>query len=566
MRVKLISATQNPIDIMWTAARTCYSEKSPIEMWEEINKDNMKFNVLEMEKHWNLVKKVLDSGHQSIAEHVYFTFAIEGVDRALTHQLVRHRIAVFCVSGDTRITTSSRRTNKKTIRELYNLLPQYKKNIKVRCANETSKEFMFKPIKNILYNGKNPVYEVKTEDGYCIKTTLNHKFLSANGWKTLAELSVGNEVYTNGSLAYRDKEWLQEHYIQNNESQEYMGLLCGVSKHTIRKYICLHGLQKELGSWSVGVEPPNKGKTKFNYEPLKAVSEKMIGNHNAPHWKGSCHPSYKGEDITNSGGYTRTHRNYKKRGICEKCGKLGYTEFHHIDRNPKNTSSSNIIELCFNCHRQRHSQRLFVAKLSKIRSIEYVGVEDTYDVEMQQEPHNFVANGFVVHNSQQSQRYVEIKESLQELRDIKEHDGVAKTAGIVEKYFVPNQDGMSGLKYAELDCLIEYRRLIEEESMAPEDARAILPNATKTNLVMSCDLRELIHMSNLRLCTRAQAEIRSLFQAIKKEVENKDERISELLVPSCEAAGFCSEHNCCGRKPTKKEVLEGYFKYKDLEK
>ena len=35
MRVKLISITQNPIDIMWTAARTCYSEKSPIEMWEE---------------------------------------------------------------------------------------------------------------------------------------------------------------------------------------------------------------------------------------------------------------------------------------------------------------------------------------------------------------------------------------------------------------------------------------------------------------------------------------------------------------------------------------------------
>lgn len=94
MKVKLIQITQNPIDVMWTAARTCYSAKSPIEMWDEINKDNMKFNVLEMEKHWNLVKKVLDSGHQSIAEHVYFTFAIEGVNRALTHQLVRHRIGV----------------------------------------------------------------------------------------------------------------------------------------------------------------------------------------------------------------------------------------------------------------------------------------------------------------------------------------------------------------------------------------------------------------------------------------------------------------------------------------
>jgi thymidylate synthase (FAD) len=168
--------------------------------------------------------------------------------------------------------------------------------------------------------------------------------------------------------------------------------------------------------------------------------------------------------------------------------------------------------------------------------------------------------------SQQSQRYVEIKESLQELRDIREHGGVAKTAGIVEKYFVPNQDGMSGLKYAELDCLIEYRRLIEEESMAPEDARAILPNATKTNITMSINLRELMHVSNLRLCIRAQLEIRQLFQAIKREVEAQDERLASLLVPSCEVHGFCTEHQCCDRNPKLEEVLEGYKRYKDLNK
>lgn len=98
MKVKLIQITQNPIDVMWTAARTCYSAKSPIEMWDNrwdgmtecYTKTAEEFTA----KHWNLVKKVLDSGHQSIAEHVYFTFAIEGVNRALTHQLVRHRIGV----------------------------------------------------------------------------------------------------------------------------------------------------------------------------------------------------------------------------------------------------------------------------------------------------------------------------------------------------------------------------------------------------------------------------------------------------------------------------------------
>lgn len=118
MKVKLISMTENPIDIMWTAARTCYSEKSPIEIWEndvignkainqqlpaginskeyiEFKKSANKNEEEITEKHWNLVKKVLSSGHQSIAEYVNFVFAVEGVDRALTHQFVRHRHATF---------------------------------------------------------------------------------------------------------------------------------------------------------------------------------------------------------------------------------------------------------------------------------------------------------------------------------------------------------------------------------------------------------------------------------------------------------------------------------------
>ena len=83
MKVKLIQMTQNPIDVMWTAARTCYSAKSPIEMWEdkygEVSDEcehTCEWIEQCTEKHWNLVKKVLDSGHDSIAEHCYFTFCI----------------------------------------------------------------------------------------------------------------------------------------------------------------------------------------------------------------------------------------------------------------------------------------------------------------------------------------------------------------------------------------------------------------------------------------------------------------------------------------------------------
>src|SRR4029077_7951783 len=51
-----------------------------------------------------------------------------------------------------------------------------------------------------------------------------------------------------------------------------------------------------------------------------------------------------------------------------------------------------------------------------------------------------------------------------------------------------------------------------------EDARFVFPNATRTNLVMTVNLRALIHMSGLRLCTMAQWEIRRLFQLIRHEI------------------------------------------------
>lgn len=274
MRVKLIQVTQNPIDVMWTAARTCYSAKSPVEMWDELQEDNTSYfaegtfeeQIKEQEqKRWNLVKKVLDSGHRSVAEHVYFTFTIEGISRSCSHQIVRHRAGIVF--------------------------------------------------------------------------------------------------------------------------------------------------------------------------------------------------------------------------------------------------------------------------------------------------------------SQQSQRYVEIKEDLGELchlslelqRDAKDKQDKTvatfeKTEELLNKYFVM-KDVIPETMQALLDDLITYKRYIEHGYKA-EDARAVLPNCTKTNITMSVNFRELIHMCNLRLCTRAQKEIRDLHKLMKDEVKKVDERLASYLVPQCEVHGACFEHNCCGRKPKFEDLLK----------
>lgn len=84
MKVKLIAYTPNAVEVCASAGRGCYSDKSSA-------------TIMGQEK-WNAektLKNIIGYGHYSVLEHASFTFSIEGVSRALTHQLVRHRIASF---------------------------------------------------------------------------------------------------------------------------------------------------------------------------------------------------------------------------------------------------------------------------------------------------------------------------------------------------------------------------------------------------------------------------------------------------------------------------------------
>lgn len=148
--------------------------------------------------------------------------------------------------------------------------------------------------------------------------------------------------------------------------------------------------------------------------------------------------------------------------------------------------------------------------------------------------------------SQQSQRYMEIKENQDELEDLfcGGDTEYKKLYEILNKYFVDGDklSNVNGYYYA----LDNYLQAIKN-GQKPEDARRFLPNATKTNIVMSCNLRQLMHICDLRLCNRAQGEIRELFRKIKEEVKKQNIEIAELLQPQCDRLGFCPEHKSCGK-------------------
>ena len=92
-----------------------------------------------------------------------------------------------------------------------------------------------------------------------------------------------------------------------------------------------------------------------------------------------------------------------------------------------------------------------------------------------------------------------------------------------------------------------------EAGIPAEDARSVLPNAAATSIVASLNLREMIHLANLRLCTRAQYEIRTMIKMMCDALVAEEPWLKPYLVPKCERLGYCDEDKSCGRMPTREK-------------
>ena len=93
--VKLLDMTQDPIFKLWLAFRTCYSPNTPQQLFDRpVDADEM----------LEFVERRMRTAHTSPLEHVNFTFAISGVSRVFSHQLVRHRAGVSVAQQSGRYT------------------------------------------------------------------------------------------------------------------------------------------------------------------------------------------------------------------------------------------------------------------------------------------------------------------------------------------------------------------------------------------------------------------------------------------------------------------------------
>lgn len=70
---------------MAAAGRLCYAPLSAADLHDEMSADEVV----------RMVRILVGSGHHSALEHASFTFAVDGISRACSHQLVRHRLASY---------------------------------------------------------------------------------------------------------------------------------------------------------------------------------------------------------------------------------------------------------------------------------------------------------------------------------------------------------------------------------------------------------------------------------------------------------------------------------------
>lgn len=141
--------------------------------------------------------------------------------------------------------------------------------------------------------------------------------------------------------------------------------------------------------------------------------------------------------------------------------------------------------------------------------------------------HQFVRHRVGISFEQQSQRYVTYKQGE-------------------FPYTVPETVRRAGMADRMAALFDEVGALYEEMVAAgvpAEDARFLLPNATNTNFKITVNFQSLLHICDLRLCTRAQWEFRKVAALMRAEVIKVVPEIGRYLQPKCGELrlGYCDE-------------------------
>jgi flavin-dependent thymidylate synthase len=381
------------------------------------------------------------------------------------------------------------------------------KNMNLRMCDESTGEIRHTRVVDIWTTGVKPVFKVTLSNGYSIKMSRDHRCLTENGWLSLADAtglhlrddggvtwrSESPRFAVNGSPAYRDRKWLAAQRSKGLSVSEIAGL-AGVSYMTIRKHLRLNGLQyspSERAKLS-GRTQRGQRRTLVRRPPL---SEAALASIRA----------------ARSGPMS----NFWKGGVTSERSNIGrWTLSSFWTQYPRRMPRP--------AAKLRPRVRRLVRGFASVVKIEFVGNEMTYDLEVEGPYHNFIADGFVVHNSvnEVSGRYSvladefylptpeQVRAQGKRSRQVGEGPVEAEVASSASESF----DAALRSSYS------TYQQLLES-GVAREMAREVLPVGLYTEFYWKQDLHNLFHFLRLRMDWHAQYEIRAYGDAVARCAE-----------------------------------------------
>lgn len=354
-----------------------------------------------------------------------------------------------------------------------------------------------------------------------------------------------------GNGLYRDQTWLKKHLDQGLHVDE-IAALAGCSIETIKKWVYAHKLT--LNKRPPGTDTPwNRGVKGYKLNLSPESLEKRRINAKAFTKRGADSNFWKGGTATEReriGAWTRqiapqVHAKFNY--ICQRCGESGGNlHAHHLVPVFADQSLAyefeNLISLCQDCHEQIHHnhQELEFAKQFqpiiepnlwatkskpvgrklkahpvKVVAVEYLGIQTTYDLEVEGPWHNFVANGVVVHNSFRytGQRILDVVDGKREIEEV----FYLRPLGFYSDRQGKKYEYTAEARQQDLDwCLEASRRYKQriEQGFAEEHARGLIPFDIRQHWVMSANVRSVMHLLDLRWKADAQLEAQKLCEAI----------------------------------------------------
>jgi thymidylate synthase (FAD) len=533
-QVACLSATPNPQQCVYAAMHQDYSEgfvAADRADWPD-----------EQRAGEICVKRLLagERGHYGPLEHAQIVLNVGWFPHSVMQQARTHRVGVSfdvqCLAADTEITFlhSSGALRRIRIADLHDLWTNgerahrarhqrgrqgeepgsYRRDcrrrlqkMKLRVLNEDTGVFETSHIRDVICSGLQPLYRLTMEDGRSLDCTANHRLFTPDGWQTMGA-AVGlrtrrdgsvrgfrrtarvmaNGMVAAGSGAYRDQHWLREQ-IESGASVGEMAGRAGCSATTIRVWARRH--QINLPNSDSRFKP---GQKPWNHNPEAPWRQRdWLSQHLTAGLHADAGQAYELDNLVS---------------LCQPCHT--FLHQHNLEASfaaalqpGRNTESWSA--------KPRPQGRKLRAHPLTVTNVEYLGEQITYDLEVEEPWHNFVANGLVVHNSMRytgericraARGDLELEEVfyLRPVGDYSDRQG--------KKYHYSIEQRAIDLDLCR-SAAERYRDLLAA-GYAEEHARGILPFDYRQHFVVSFSLRAFLHFLDLRAKLDAQQEIRAL--------------------------------------------------------